>query len=44
MALDLGRVVIDGDAETVLTDPHLVNAYLGGWRDTRVRDVAVTPG
>ena len=25
-------------------DPQLVNAYLGGWRETRVRDPAVTPG
>ncbi len=44
MALDLGREVITGDADTVLHDPQLVNAYLGGWRETRVRDVAVTPG
>ena len=44
VALDLGAVVIDGDADTVLNDPHLVNAYLGGWRETCVRDPAATPG
>ena len=43
MALDLGREVVTGDAETVLHDPQLVNAYLGGWRETRVADRAVTP-
>ncbi len=44
MALDLGREVITGDADTVLHDPRLVHAYLGGWRETRVPDRVVTPG
>jgi ABC-type branched-subunit amino acid transport system ATPase component len=29
LALDLGRVVVDGDNETVLNDPHVVESYLG---------------
>ena len=44
MALDLGREVITGDADTVLHDPQLVHAYLGGWRETRVPNRVVTPG
>ena len=44
VALDLGREVITGDADTVLHDPRLVHAYLGGWRETRVPDRVVTPG
>ena len=42
MALDLGREVITGDADTVLHDPQLVNAYLGGWREHVA--IPVTPG
>jgi ABC-type branched-subunit amino acid transport system ATPase component/ABC-type branched-subunit amino acid transport system permease subunit len=33
VALDLGRVVVEGDADTVLNDPHVVASYLGSSRE-----------
>ncbi len=33
VAMDLGAVVIDGDAETVLNHPHVVASYLGSSRE-----------
>jgi ABC-type branched-subunit amino acid transport system ATPase component/ABC-type branched-subunit amino acid transport system permease subunit len=32
LALDLGRVVLDGDSSTVLNDAHVVASYLGSTR------------
>ena len=33
VACDLGRVVVDGDADTVLNHPHVVASYLGSTRE-----------
>jgi branched-chain amino acid transport system ATP-binding protein len=33
IALDLGQVVVEGDADTVLNDPHVVASYLGSSRE-----------
>ena len=33
VALDLGRVVVQGDADAVLNHPHVVASYLGSSRE-----------
>jgi len=33
VACDLGRVVVDGDADTVLNHPQVVASYLGSTRE-----------
>ena len=40
VALDLGSVVVDGDAETVLNHPQVVASYLGSSRDVIARSGA----
>ena len=49
VACDLGRVVVDGDAETVLNHPQVVASYLGSTREassgpTRVQRVLTPSG
>ena len=34
LALDLGAVVVEGDADAVLHHPHVVASYLGSTRET----------
>jgi ABC-type branched-subunit amino acid transport system ATPase component/ABC-type branched-subunit amino acid transport system permease subunit len=34
LACDLGQVVVEGDCETVLSDPRVVASYLGSTRET----------
>ena len=41
VALDLGRVVIEGDADTVLNDSHVVASYLGSTREVIERSGSV---
>jgi branched-chain amino acid transport system ATP-binding protein len=41
VALDLGRTVVEGDAETVLTDRHVVASYLGSSREVVERSGVV---
>jgi ABC-type branched-subunit amino acid transport system ATPase component/ABC-type branched-subunit amino acid transport system permease subunit len=40
VALDLGQVIIDGDADTVLNHPHVVASYLGSSREVIERSGA----
>ena len=41
VACDLGRVVVDGDAETVLNHPQVVASYLGSTREAIERSDSV---
>ena len=40
VAMDLGAVVVDGDAETVLNHPHVIASYLGSNREAIERSGA----
>ena len=42
LALDLGAVVVEGDADTVLHHPHVVASYLGSTRETIQRSGITT--
>jgi len=44
IALELGAVVVEGDADTVLSNKRVVDAYLGGDLDIINRSGAATPG
>ena len=44
VAMDLGAVVVDGDAETVLNHPHVVASYLGSNREAIERSGAQQQG
>jgi len=43
IACDLGRVVVDGDADTVLHHPQVVASYLGATREVIERSDATVP-
>jgi ABC-type branched-subunit amino acid transport system ATPase component/ABC-type branched-subunit amino acid transport system permease subunit len=41
VALDLGQVIVEGDADTVLNDSHVVASYLGSTREVIERSGSV---
>jgi ABC-type branched-subunit amino acid transport system ATPase component/branched-subunit amino acid ABC-type transport system permease component len=43
IACDLGRVVVEGDADIVLNDQHVVASYLGSTREVIERSGTATP-